>query len=69
MVLKNGVIKFKYSEKATQFDEISILVLTLLSIRWSFLQMWPSQKTSTLNIQAAAYHGALMVLEGKYCIL
>ena len=31
MVFKNGVIKFKFSEKATQFDEISILVLTLLT--------------------------------------
>ena len=41
-------IKFIYSEKATQFEEVFLLVLKCQNKEGDVRLLWPSQKTSTL---------------------
>ena len=49
-----STVKFSFSEKVKKYENISHLVLTLLSIgfetKWEIFQiLWPSQKTSSLT--------------------
>ena len=49
-IIECKLIKFKYFEKATKFEEILLLVLTLCNVkikRGISSTFWPPQKTST----------------------